>query len=189
MTGREGTIVFEDTAGTFQYASPLTFDFTEDGRDDALVVANIPKSGGPPVGKHVNEMRVFDPHTQKEYRFREQKPGSNLGSTPLLTDLDEDGYLDVIYCYMDAPGVYFSFESLTIERIETRIKLDGPVEWGQYMGAHYNSVYVDLPQTVLRGSQASTLRAAPLVLDKEKGAVDRKGQAVRSASTGPGGSI
>jgi len=143
IDGQEGTIAFEDTAGTFQYASPLTFDFTEDGRDDVLVVVNTEEAGGPPVGKYVNELRVFDPHTRKEYRFRDRKIGSNLGSTPLLTDLDGDGALDVIHSYVKEPARYFSFTSARIERMEPRIEVDASPRWGQYMGPQGAGVYRD----------------------------------------------
>lgn len=147
LDGRDGSIIFRDTAGTFQYASPLTFDLTEDGRDDALVVVNNEqRAEGTVLGKtYTNEMRVFDPHNRKAYRFREQQPGSNLGSTPLLTDLDGDQYLDVIYCYMDDPSNFFSFQSATIKRVETRIELNGPIRWGAYMGPRSNGVYGDPP--------------------------------------------
>ena len=65
----------------------------------------------------------------------------NLGSTPLLTDLDGDGYLDVVYCYMEEPNDFFSFRSLTIERTELRIEVDPPLRWGQYMGPNHDGVY------------------------------------------------
>lgn len=147
VDGKDGSIVFRDTAGTFQYASPLTFDFTEDGRDDALVVVNNEQRAEGTVleKKYTNEVRVFDPHNRKAYRFLERKTGSNLGSTPLLTDLDGDQYLDIVYCYMDDPSNFFSFKSATIERIETRIQLDGPIRWGEYMGARHNGAYINHP--------------------------------------------
>lgn len=125
-------------------ASPLTFDFNEDGHDEAVVIINKKtkqQAGLTYLEIYVNEMLVYDPHNQNKYRFREQKTGSNLGSTPLLTDLDGDGYLDVIYCYMDDPFNFYSFKSFKIERIELKITLDQPVKWGEYMGPEYDGVY------------------------------------------------
>lgn len=144
LDGSDGTIISKDTAGTFQYASPLTFDFNEDGSDEALVVINKKtkeKAGLTSLEVFVNEMLIFDPHNQNKYRFREQKLGSNLGSTPLLTDLEGDGYLDVIYCYMNDPMNFYSFKSMKIERIESKISVDLPVKWGKYMGPGHDGVY------------------------------------------------
>ena len=141
VDGTTGSITVRDSVGTFQYASPLTFDFTEDGRDDVLIAVNELEGGGPPVGRYVNELRVLDPHTGMDYRFKERRPGSNLGSTPLLTDLDGDGYLDVIYCYMETPGSFFSFSSATIERIETTIPIEETPTWGAYMGPKADGVF------------------------------------------------
>lgn len=144
LDGSDGSIISADTAGTFQYASPVTFDFNQDGNDDALVITNDKEeetTGMSTIEIYVNEMLVFDPHNQTQFRFHEKKAGSNLGSTPLLTDLDNDGYLDIIYSYMNDPMNYYSFKSLRIERIEMNIKLDGPIKWGEYMGPNYNGVY------------------------------------------------
>lgn len=148
VDGADGTVVMEDTVGTFQYASPLTFDLDADGLDEALVVVNSDHgTAGKVLGRRfTNEMRLYDPHTQSTRRLEpeeERKVGLNLGSTPLLTDLDGDGYLDVIYCYMEEPNDFFSFRSLTIERTELRVELGGPIRWGEYMGPHHNGVYGD----------------------------------------------
>ncbi|MEX2344866.1 MAG: hypothetical protein WD604_04580 [Balneolaceae bacterium] len=146
IDGRDGSVISADTAGTFQYASPVTFDFNRDGKDDALVIINNQEEqtiGMASFNVYVNEMLVFDPHSETQFRFHQKKSGSNLGSTPLLTDLDGDGYHDIIYVYMNDPVNYYSFKSITIERIELDIRLDGPIRWGEYMGPRYNGVYID----------------------------------------------
>jgi hypothetical protein len=146
VDGSDGSIISADTAGTFQYASPVTFDFNQDGKDDALVIINDQEeetTGMSTIEIYVNKMLVFDPHNQEQFYIHEKKAGSNLGSTPLLTDLDNDGYLDIIYSYMNDPMNYYSFKSLRIERIEMDIQLDGPIKWGEYMGPGYDGVYED----------------------------------------------
>ena len=144
LDGKDGSVISADTAGTFQYASPVTFDFSQDGKDDALVITNSKenqKTGMATLEIYVNEMLVFDPHNGTQFRFHEKKAGSNLGSTPLLTDLDDDGYLDIIYSYMNDPINYYSFKSIRVERIELDIQLNGPIKWGEYMGPGYNGIY------------------------------------------------
>lgn len=145
IDGTDGSVISADTAGTFQYASPLTFDFNEDGYEEAVVVinkkVNQSTGGNTSVEIFANEMLVFDPHNNNQYRLDRQKSGSNLGSTPLLTDLDGDGYLDIIYSYMDDPFNFYSFKSLKIERIEKKIEVEDPVNWGEYMGPGFDGVY------------------------------------------------
>lgn len=144
LDGKDGSIISADTAGTFQYASPVTFDFTRDGQDDALVITNgkeEQETGMTSLEIFVNEMLVFDPHNNTQIRVHQKKAGSNLGSTPLLTDLDDDGYLDIIYSYMNDPINYYSFKSIRVERIEMDIQLNRPVKWGEYMGPGYDGIY------------------------------------------------
>ncbi|MFP4341012.1 MAG: hypothetical protein ACLFQO_11260, partial [Cyclobacteriaceae bacterium] len=74
------------------------------------------------------------------YTFQDENYGSNLGSTPLLTDLDKDGKLDIISCYMDDPDQFYSFKELRIERKELNINIKKPIRWGAYMGSDYSAI-------------------------------------------------
>ncbi|MFP4091571.1 MAG: hypothetical protein ACLFT3_14790 [Cyclobacteriaceae bacterium] len=142
INGLDGRIVSVDTIGTFQYASPLVFDFTRDGFDDVLVTANITilSSTEEPSRKSGNQMKVFDTKNGEVYTFQDENYGSNLGSTPLLTDLDKDGKLDIISCYMDDPDQFYSFKELRIERKELNINIKKPIRWGAYMGSDYSAI-------------------------------------------------
>ncbi|WPP53469.1 outer membrane protein assembly factor BamB family protein [Catalinimonas niigatensis] len=143
VDGRDGQIVFKDTVGTFQYASPLVFDFTRDGFEDVLVSANIPikDSQGNILYPYGNQMKVFDVKEGEVLTFDEEKLGSNLGSTPLLTDLDGDGKLDIISCYMADAENFYSFKELKIERRELDLPLIAPIPWGAYMGSDFSAVW------------------------------------------------
>lgn len=145
LDGRDGSILSADTAGTFQYASPVSFDFDEDNLDEAMIVIN--RKDQQPTGMtqleiFVNEMLIQDPLSGNSSVIHETKAGSNLGSTPLITDLDGDGNVDIIYSYMNDPINFYSFESLKVERIEISIDVKhNPVQWGEYMGPQYDGVY------------------------------------------------
>lgn len=142
IDGLDGHIVSRDTLGTFQYASPLVFDFTADGHDDVLVTANLSLQGTS-LGtkrKYGYQMRVFDVKYDEIYSYQDVAYGTNLGSTPLLTDLDDDGRLDIISCYMSDPDHFYSFKELIVERKEVDLSVQKKIRWGAYMGSDYTGV-------------------------------------------------
>ena len=136
IDGKTGKIVFKDTLGTFQYASPVVADFTKDGRDDVLLAINSKSTYdvlGTPTRFLENGLYVF-PSGRGEPRLAYPVVrGSNLGSTPLLTDLDGDGNIDIVTAYMDDPQNFYSFRNLKIGRREIN-RPAGGISWGGYMG-------------------------------------------------------
>jgi hypothetical protein len=63
--------------------------------------------------------------------------GNDLASTPLLTDLDGDHSLDLIYCHMTDKYDFFAATGMVLQRYETQIRVNKPIPWGAYMGTHY----------------------------------------------------
>ena len=66
--------------------------------------------------------------------------GMILGSTPLITDLDGDKKVDVIYTYLTQRDVLFGYNYLVIKRMELNTNI-GPNIWGGYMGTNYKSIF------------------------------------------------
>ncbi len=59
----------------------------------------------------------------------------NLASTPLLTDLDLDGFLDIILISTDHPDNAHSGDNMRVRRIGTGLKVGLlGITWGGYMG-------------------------------------------------------
>jgi outer membrane protein assembly factor BamB len=144
VDGRNGQILYRDTIGTFQYASPVVMDVTQDGFDDILFALNIPAEQKVLVGSFTyleNRIVVFDIKNRTQFTFDNPKLGTNLGSTPLLTDLDDDAKVDVIYGYSTDATSSYSFKGMAIERIEidAHPKL---IRWMSYMnGQNFNSIW------------------------------------------------
>ena len=67
--------------------------------------------------------------------------GSNLGSTPLMANLDYDGSLDIIYSFMEDPGNFYSFKETRMERMELQVSKKDSIIWGTYMGQNYDGIY------------------------------------------------
>lgn len=145
VNGSTGKTIYRDSSGTFQYASPVVYDMTGDGFDDVLFPLNTyamsNNAGGASFKYLQNELIVFDIHKKHRTRMGLPRLGTNLGSTPLITDLDKDGRIDVLYAYSWDATSSFSFSKMKIERIEIALKLVTPIQWGGYMGSDYSGVY------------------------------------------------
>ncbi|MFK8163733.1 MAG: hypothetical protein AB8H12_14905, partial [Lewinella sp.] len=136
VDGKSGRVVFQDTLGTFQYASPLVADFTKDGKDDVLLAINTRTTQdvlGDPTEFYANGLYVYAGGRGPVQQAFLSNLGSNLGSTPLLDDLDGDGHIDIVTAYMSDAQNFYSFKNLVIERREISPKAAG-ISWGNYMG-------------------------------------------------------
>jgi hypothetical protein len=65
----------------------------------------------------------------------------NIFSTPWIGDLDNDGYLDIIYCQYFHHSDLLSFLGMRIKRIDTPVKIKNKVSWGSYLGSEGNGVF------------------------------------------------
>jgi hypothetical protein len=144
VDGSKGEVVFSDTLGLFQYASPVVFDYNDDEIDDVLLAINDKRTLKAISDKakfYVNELRVLDFTNHTYHLIGQTKLGSNLGATPLLTDLDHDQRLDIIYCYMEDANNFYSFQKGKIERYELEILIKKPLLWGTYMRQNSRGVF------------------------------------------------
>ncbi len=143
VNGKNGQLVFVDTLGTFQYASPVVIDLTDDGKEDILlainskVKSNIAGSNMEFLG---NDLVIYSGGQGTPLLLSKTKLGTNLGSTPLLTDLDNDKNLDIITAYMEDGNFFYSFKNLIIEKQEFKASSEH-IHWGNYMGKNGTSVY------------------------------------------------
>ncbi|MDH3649525.1 MAG: PQQ-binding-like beta-propeller repeat protein [Saprospiraceae bacterium] len=140
--GKNGQIVFRDTLGTFQYASPLVCDITHDGKHDVLVAVNttiMNTMNGREMRWAGNDIMVYPGGSGTPMRFQQTLLGSNLGATPLITDLDGDDHLDVLRTIVHNESQIYSEGSLTLERTELKVKTK-EIFWGGYMGTNGSSL-------------------------------------------------
>ena len=65
----------------------------------------------------------------------------NIFCTPWIGDLDNDGYLDLIYCQCFHRAELIAFLGLRIKRIDLPVKINKKVLWGGYMGSEGNGIF------------------------------------------------
>jgi hypothetical protein len=141
LSGVDGHELFRDTLGTLQFSSPVLIDYNEDSHPDLVYAVNMRMRNMMfPVYK--TQMMIYDGVTGTRSVLDSLHEGKNLGSTPLVTDLDADGKVDLIYTYMTQFDELISYRDLVIERQELDVKM-GSNPWGGYMGTDYTSVVDD----------------------------------------------
>jgi outer membrane protein assembly factor BamB len=149
IDGKTGKVVKKFQDKRFTYSSPLTVDLNNDGLDE--VVLNMVKDSIQNKRQiPYYELTVFDFKNQKISRLGKPQNGACFASTPLLTDLDADGKLDVVYS--GSPAVVSEFPGNTtyqrplLTLFVHRMELDNvnvkSVKWGSYMGKDAKSILI-----------------------------------------------
>lgn len=139
VSGRNGSIIRQDTLGSFHYSSPVAIDTNHDGLDEVFFHIN---ESIPGIVK--NTLVMWDFAGNNYQRISETTNGANLGSTPLLTDLNQDGELEIVIAHENNPFDLFSTEKkfgLWIKMIRSDIRPDTSVKWGSYMGSSFDGSY------------------------------------------------
>jgi outer membrane protein assembly factor BamB len=146
-TGKE--LLQFNNRSNFLYSSPLVGDFTQDGKEDVLLSVNV-TTGHRAVRdsagqietqeKYVTELLVFDLQQNSVFRLGDRDIGTNLCSTPLISDVNKNGKVEVLTCINSDGDNIFSAENLIIECRELPLNLK-VIRWGAYMGSSYDHVY------------------------------------------------
>jgi outer membrane protein assembly factor BamB len=139
VSGKDGRLIRLDSLGSFHYGSPVAYDIDGDGLDEAFYHINHYN-----LGMVKNSLTVFNFSRDTVYDFYPQWMGANVASTPLLTDLDDDGYIEIVCVHENNPADLFSKEyktGLVIHTLKTSIAISTPIKWGSYMGSFYDGMY------------------------------------------------
>lgn len=147
LDGANGSILYHDSLGCFVVSSPVVYDIDHDGLDEAIlninyyqcdveVINNLPN---PPV---ITYQLIAIDFQRKSHQIIDYMEGfRNIFSTPWLGDLDDDGYLDIVYCAYNHPNEIQRYLGMSVKRISTPIKMEQPVIWGAYMGTNGNGIF------------------------------------------------
>ena len=137
IDGRTGQLAFKDSIGTLNYASANALDFDNDGRDEGLISVTYSENGS---FKHRLQKIDFADNTITQ--IGTTKSGVNLGSTPLLTDLDNDNQLDLIYVVKKDSLNPIGWKGIYINRDELNVAIpNSGIAWGSYLGTINDGVY------------------------------------------------
>ncbi len=146
FNGKTGVIEFMDSVGCTGFSSPVVYDLNNDGFDEIIMSINeYDCSAGlnsQDKNQITNKLLAFD-FRKKEYKPIDQADQfKNIFTTPWIGDLDNDGFLDIIYAqYYSASTNIMGFLGMRVRRISSSVKLKQPVLWGEYMGIKGKGIY------------------------------------------------
>ncbi|TLU98961.1 hypothetical protein [Dyadobacter luticola] len=142
INGSDGKIQFLDSLGYYQTSSPVVADLNGDKIDEVLLSVDYEIMDGADKVFNTNIFTI-DFTSKKVSQLTEGIPGHNLSSTPWIGDLDNDGYLEVIYCNSTDKHneLSQSFDGMQVHCISTSVPVKTAIKWGAYMGSNYDGVF------------------------------------------------
>lgn len=141
LNGTNGAIEFSDSLGYYQTSSAVAVDVNGDGRDEALLSINFRAYDSLNLATFYNTLMVVDFTTKEVTQLFEGLPGQNISSTPWVGDLDDDGFLDIVFCHSNNRFQTYVFDGMQVDCLKTKIPITTAIKWGSYMGSHYDGIY------------------------------------------------
>ncbi|MFT7615058.1 MAG: outer membrane protein assembly factor BamB, partial [Parvicellaceae bacterium] len=134
IDGATGNIAWKDSIGALHFSSANAVDLDLNGRDEVIVSLNNH------TGTHFeHELMSIDFQNNIVSSMYLPQGGVNLGSTPLIHDLDSNGLLDIVFAFRADSVNPMGANGFKINRIEDAFTIPGSgIAWGSYMGTNFD---------------------------------------------------
>ncbi len=152
VDGSTGNIEFRDSLGFYQNTTPLAVDVTGDGIDEVIMSLNFQEVNKFHQKFFYNSLIVIEFRSGDMLQITENIEGSNLSSTPWIGDLDDNGFLDIIYCHSTNLRETYNFSGMKVRRMDTQIPIFKKIKWGAYQGSNYDGIFIDTKEIVGKNS-------------------------------------
>jgi len=146
LNGKDGSMIYTDSLGCAGFSSPVSYDLDGDGIEEVIISINEYDCSRGYTSESVlqitNKLIAIHFKNHQVQQIDQTTGFKNIYSTPLICDLDHDGYLDIIYNqYYSHNYDLLSFLGMRIKRIQSSVKMKGDIRWGGYMGSEGNGMY------------------------------------------------
>lgn len=140
IDGSTGQIEWKDSISDLHFSSANAIDLDLNGRDEVIVSLNYQ------TGTHYeHKLLSIDFQGNQVSPINLAQGGVNLGSTPLLCDLDSNGYVDIVYAFRADSVNPMGAKGFKVNRLETTYTVPGVgIAWGSYMGTQFDGAYTTL---------------------------------------------
>ncbi|KRO63476.1 MAG: hypothetical protein ABR80_00990, partial [Cryomorphaceae bacterium BACL11 MAG-121015-bin20] len=137
LDGQDGSVQFIDSLGVINFASANAVDLNNDGRDEGIFSITYFDSG-----YFKNKVQSIDFNNDTIVLLDQVRTGVNIASTPLITDLDGNGLLDLIYSVREDSLNPVGLIGINVYRHELNsIIPNSGIAWGSYMGTNHDGAY------------------------------------------------
>ncbi|MDG2139216.1 MAG: T9SS type A sorting domain-containing protein [Flavobacteriales bacterium] len=137
LDGNDGSVQFLDSLGAINFASANAVDLNNDGRDEGIYSVTYLDSG-----YFINRVESIDFTTNTINTLDQTRTGVNIGSTPLITDLDNNGLLDLVYSVKEDSLNPMGWNGINVYRHElSSIIPNSGIAWGSYLGTNMDGAY------------------------------------------------
>lgn len=134
LDGNNGEILHLDSAGDVGFSSPVVFQMDNDPEDEVLMQINFSSGKGKLDYENQKEqLIIYDFPRFNKIAVDSLLKFKNISTTPWIGDLDQNGKLDIITCYLKNTYKVDEVNGMFISRICTPW-MATPVLWGAYMG-------------------------------------------------------
>ena len=136
IDGATGHVTWIDSLGDMHFSSSSAFDANGDGRDEVLCSVNEIS------GSFKHQLKLIDFQNTSVNNISSLESGVNLGCTPLIDDLNNDGVLEIVYVYkLDSlnPSAWNGFRMTSIQS-SYAVPHRG-LAFSSYMGTNYDGHY------------------------------------------------
>lgn len=154
LNGVDGSTLDSTSLSDWNLSSLLAADLNSDGVDEIISAFN---------GQHYNSVldtmiytvtvSATDPTTWLPVYEYGPITGANAIYTPHISDMDDNGSIDVVYVSTEDSLFFISDAGMVVKRIELSIAAPADIAWGSYMGTEHDGTY---HPPVLVGSNVSS---------------------------------
>jgi hypothetical protein len=153
LDGATGNVEFIDSIGSIHFASANAADLNNDGRDEAIFALSYMENS-----YFRSRVIAVDFISNAVTNLDETRTGVNIGSTPQILDIDNNGLLDIIYSVKKDSLNPMGWKGIYVYRHElTSTEPNAGTAWGSYMGSAFNGVYEYVPSECGPGSVISSI--------------------------------
>lgn len=153
LDGTDGSIQYIDSIGTLHFPSGNAIDLNNDGRDEAVISVTYHDNG-----YFHHKLHAIDFQNESINQIYINQAGVNLGCTPLIDDIDDNGLLDIVYVVRKDSLNPVGWKGINVFRYETDSEIpNAGIAWGSYIGTHHDGVYEYTPVDCGSGSVISSV--------------------------------